>query len=147
MSDTTSKLVPIPIDVTVGPETFHILPFGFETQVLLSAKLAAAMAKAGFAAGASISFEDLVDHAGDILFWAASIAIGKPRSYLSTLSEFEDGMRILEAVYEANAEVFAKKVVPSLLDRLRKLTAVAALKDGAEVSPLMKSLLASLSAA
>jgi hypothetical protein len=135
MSD-KNKLVPVPIDVTVGDETFHILPFGFEMQVCLSAKLAAAFAQAGFKEGDTLSFSDLVDHAGDVLFDAAAVAIGKPRSYLSTLPEFEDGMRILEAVYEANAEVFAKKVLPSLMKRLQTMASNGAL------SSLMKSLLA-----
>lgn len=146
MSDTTSKLVSIPIDVTVGPETFHILPFGFETQVTLSAKLFATLAKAGFTAGDSVSFSDLVEHASDVMFWAASIAIGKPRSYWSTLDDFDDGLRILEAVYAANIEVFTKKVLPSL--QKRWIAAMAKveqqLKAGDAVSPLMKWLLASL---
>lgn len=133
MSD-KNKLVSVPIDVTVGEETFHILPFGFEMQVRLSAKLAAAFAQAGFQAGDTVSFNDLIDHAGDVMFEAAAFAIGKPRSFLSTLPEFEDGMRILEAVYEANAEVFAKKVLPSLMKRLQTMASNGAL------SGLMKSL-------
>lgn len=119
MSD--SKLVNIPIEVSVGDETFKILPFGFEMQTLISARLFAAFAKAGFTAGDVISFDDLIVHAHDVAFDAAAAAIGKPRSYFRTLQDFEGGMRIAEAVYEANAEVFAKNVLPALKARFQKL--------------------------
>jgi len=134
MSDT--KLVSVPIEVTVGDETFKILPFGFEMQTLISARLFTAFAKAGFTAGDAISFDDLVVHAHDVMFDAACAAIGKPRSYLRNLDDFDAGLRIAEAVYTANAEVFAKNVIPALKTRFQKLVTD---KPGV-LSALMKSL-------
>lgn len=138
---TTSKLVSIPIEVTVGDETFQILPFGFKTQTLLSAKLAAALHSAGVIQGQTVDFNNMLDIAGDVLFWAAGMAIGKPQSYFDSLADFDAGLNILEAVYEANAEIFVKNVMPSLKSRIQKM---AAKQAAGELSPLMTSLLASL---
>jgi hypothetical protein len=138
---TTNKLVSIPIEVTVGEDTFQILPFGFKTQTILSAKLGVALMAGGFKEGDTLDFQTLVDVAGDVMFWAAGMATGKPQAYFDKLDDYEAGLDILEAVYTANAEIFVKKVMPAVKARFQKL---AAKQTGAELSPLMTSLLGSL---
>jgi hypothetical protein len=139
----TNKLVPIPIEVTVGEDTFQILPFGFKTQTIMSAKLGVALMAAGIKEGDTLDFQTLVDVAGDVLFWAAGLAIGKPQSYFDKLADddYEQGLDILEAVYTANFDIFTKKVMPAVKARIQKL---AAKQAGAELSPLMTSLVGSL---
>lgn len=113
-------LQPAGKDVQVGAETVTIKPIKFgqlpqASRLLLplSKQITAAFKGTGeltLAETAGLLVELMAD-GGEDLLTALSFFIGKPREWFDTL-ENDEGLEILNAVFEVNADFFSRRVLP-----------------------------------
>jgi hypothetical protein len=109
------QLLHTPIDVTVNGERISIKPFPFGQLHIVTAKLMPIFSLfQGLHAGDAIPFASIIEAGGENLQEVLALAAGKPREWLDTIYDFEDGQALAVAVFEANKEQFLKKILPSL---------------------------------
>ena len=119
MSD-LDVMYPAGQEVKVGGESLTVKPLKFG-QLAQASRLMSPIARQVAAAlktdddrtladTASV-FVDLMAAGGDDLMNALGFFVGKPREWFDTL-EMDDGLRLMQAVYEVNADFFRVRVLP-----------------------------------
>jgi len=107
--------------VTAGGETLTIAPIKFG-QITQASKMLAPVIKAVSSSlgkpeqsimDMASSWVDLLAAGGDDLLIFLAWAIGKPREWFDTLG-MDDGLSLLQAVYEENVDFFNRRVLPML---------------------------------
>lgn len=123
---TTKQLLPTPITVTVNGETLSITPFPFGKLPAVSARLAPVFsAMQDLSAGAEVDFLQLLEVGGTGLMEVLEIAARKPAGFMDTV-DYEDGKALAMAVFEANKDLFLKKILPDLMAAMPKTPATPA---------------------
>jgi hypothetical protein len=105
------KLVAPSADVVVGTETIVIKPFTFGQWPKVIKHIQDALGTKDYSQGVSIP--ELLAESGESVLELVAIATGKPRSWLDTV-EADEGIALVAAVIQVNADTFAKKILPSL---------------------------------
>lgn len=113
-------LYPTGKDVQAGGETLTIKPIKFG-QLPQASRLIAPISKqlaAAFRADGERTiidtaalFVDLLASSGEDLLAALGFFTGKPREWFDTLDN-DEGLALLNAVFEVNADFFSRKVLP-----------------------------------
>lgn len=116
---TQKQLLHTPIDVTVNGETFSILPFPWGKQHIVSAKLLPAFMSLNKGEGETVGIADLIEAGGEGIMEITALAVGKPRAWLDTIYDYDEGKALTEAVLKANEHIL-KKLLPDLLKTLAK---------------------------
>lgn len=116
---TQKQLLHTPIEVTANGETFQILPLPWGKQHIVMAKLLPAFLSLQKGEGETVSMADLIAAGGESIMELTALAIGKPREWLDTIYDYEEGKALTEAVLKANEHVL-KKALPDLLKMLAK---------------------------
>ena len=107
--------------VTAGGETLTISPIKFG-QITQASKMLAPVIKAVSSSlgkpdqsimDMASSWVDLLAAGGEDLLLFLAWTIGKPREWFDTLG-MDDGLAILQAVYEENVDFFNRRVLPLL---------------------------------
>lgn len=115
------QLLHTPIDVTVNGETISIRPFPFGQQHIVVAKLLPLFqAFQGLREGAEVSYGAVVEAGGENLMEVLALAAGKPRDFMDTIYDYDEGKALAMAVFEANKEQFLKKILPDLMNMMGK---------------------------
>lgn len=111
----TKQLLQAPIEVTVNGETLSIRAFPFGKLPTVTAKLAPVFsAMQGLSEGSSIAYADILEIGADGLMDVLAIAAGKPAGYMDTVYDYDEGKALAMAVFEANKDLFLKKILPDL---------------------------------
>ncbi len=108
--------------VTAGGETLTITPLFFGDVPLASQKLAPVVKAVASSLGKSdqsimdmaSSWVDLLAAGGEDLLMFLAWSVKKPREWFNTLG-MDDGLAILQAVYEENVDFFNRHVLPLLV--------------------------------
>ncbi len=96
--------------VVVGGESFIIKPFTFG-QI---PKVVGAVKKiAGMFQGEQVNVLDVIEQGGEDVLALVSMVTGKPRAWFDSVPA-DEGIALVTAIYEVNADFFAKKVAPLL---------------------------------
>jgi len=122
---TAKQLLHTHVEVTVNGELFQIRPFPWGKQHIVAAKLLPAFSAMSPQAGDTLSFSDLVEAGGEGLMSVVAMAVDKPRAWLDTIYDYDEGKALTMAVMEANKEQFLKKLLPDLMKMLANKTAPA----------------------
>lgn len=124
--ESKNSFLPTPIEVTVNGETLAIMPFPFGKLHIVAAKLAPVFsAFQGLQAGDQVDYADVIEAGGENLQDVLALAAGKPRQWMDSIYDYEEGKALAMAVFDANKDVLLKKVVPDLLKTMQKAPAKA----------------------
>ncbi len=119
MADDLNVLFPVPAMVAVKGEEIHLMPFTFgqlPKAIQLLAPITRALAASGVNATDGISGQlsgwvDLLANAGEDVLALLAWGIKKERSWFDDMST-EDGVVLLRAFVEVNADFFVRKLLP-----------------------------------
>jgi hypothetical protein len=115
------QLLHTPVRVTVNGEKLEIKPFPFGQLHIVTAKLMPIFSLfKGLREGDAIPLADIVQAGGENLQEVLAMAACKPREWMDTIYEFEEGQALVLAVFEANRDQFLKKILPSLMSMVKK---------------------------
>ena len=123
MSNELAQLFPTGKEITIRDENLTIKPFKFgelprvfKAIEPLSASITALVQTQSFNAS-SIGF--LFSSGGDGILDLLAVGTRKPRSWVDDL-EMDEGIEVLTAVLEVNADFFIQKVLPRINEALEK---------------------------
>lgn len=105
--------------ITIAGEEILITPFKL-TQIPEVAKLVAKYVR-GADSESALDVPKMIEEAGEDVFSMMCVATGKSRQWLDDLSG-ADGMDLLSAIIEENADFFIRKVTPQMTALGKRLT-------------------------
>lgn len=115
---TKIKLTVPTITVHAAGEDIVLKPFSFGQLGPVSQSLGVIADRLG-PDGAGVGA--LMAAGGEELMHIVAFACGKPREWLDTIDDYDEGVALVNAVVELNKERFAKKLMPAILGLMAKL--------------------------
>ena len=116
-ADQFPALPPVPLILFVGGERLELTPLrlgeipGF----------ARAIRPLASSLSASPDWLALLDEHGEAVIEAVAIASRRPKDWLASL-DLDDAVRLIEAVFEVNADFFIQRVLPSLTEAATRIS-------------------------
>lgn len=119
-TDTFAALPPVPTSVVVGGERIDLTPL----KVGEVPAFARAVQPVASHLSASPDWLALLAEHGEALIDAVAIASRRPKEWVTAL-DLDDAVRLVEAVFEVNADFFIQRVLPRLTEAAARVAQTA----------------------
>lgn len=125
--DDIDKLLPQPLELTLGGESLQVLPI--KARQLPSMLRASGSFYHLLGGAAEMDIPSLIAQGGDSVLDAVAIGLGKPREWVGEL-DCAELVRAATAVLEVNADFFIQAVLPELEKAKQRIASVNAKRSG-----------------